>query len=292
MSTEQEFEAFQRLEKGSSSLRREAAKLGTSKSTIERRFSDYIEQRTEKLRSSLAGLVSEVSKTEKKLVEIKQEYAHTEQEEGAKLRKKLELIDNELRAKERLLQACGRKNLPFARCLELVESFEDLSTEVLKRRKTLQRWDAAISEKQRQHDELEQRIPKLEESERIGKYALQAAQKLYFDAVNSIQFLREELSSLEQEVNALNGVVMVLSSEEAKARTDLENVVSEKNEIIGQIVRIQEAITRAKGELKRAEIERDSMLASVGDWIRVKADERVNEAAEVLRLRLAVLGAQ
>lgn len=302
LTKEEWLQVFRRLEEGSS-LRQEAKKLGIGKSTVERRFQTYIEQRTNALRSGLTELMNEVSDAKGKLVGLAEKYEKRKQEEEAKLREALakrerenklrvERIDAELEAKKKLLPECARQGMSFKECLDAVKKIGDLGVEFSRRKRLLKQWGEAIEKKQRQHDELEQRIPKLEESEKGGKYALQAVQKLYWDTVDKIQAINQQLYVLEQEINERFGMVLVLRDEEARARVDAENAMNMLRENTDQLAEIQEAALNAKKELKQAEVTRDSMLAGVENWIAKAANARVDEAAEILRVRLMSLGVQ
>ncbi|MQY68687.1 MAG: hypothetical protein GH150_04820 [Hadesarchaea archaeon] len=266
-------EAFSLLD-GGSPFQAAAKGTGMSQATLFRRYSKHLSSKLDEKKAILNAMEADKDGIEHEIGLLQSDFM-------------------ELEAKKAKLESmCGPRGMTFERCIAIVGDFEDISAELVARRKTLSEWDEAIMGRGREYDSLERMAPRLKEEVELGKFALQSVQKLYFDTVNKVQAINQQLCNLEQEANERFNVVMVLCGEEMGVRADAERAARMRRENTDQLIEVQEAVQRVKEELKQAEEARDSMLASVNEWIKVKADERVSEAAETLRIRLIALGIQ
>ncbi len=297
MATEQEWsEAFKRLERGSS-LRQEAAKLDTSKSTVERRFSNYIERRTKELRTNLAGLISEVSKAEKGLTGLRQEYAHRErlgkakleeqkQREEAKLReilmkqeqegkRRLKKIDAELEAKKRLMPECVGRGLTLEQCLEAVKRIADLGGEISRRKKIAGQWKEAIFERQKRSDELDRQNKEKEGHLGYLTTKLRLSEQILQRRQAEDQQLQENIFRQSAWFNQLSGQVKELWD----TKVNLDVAVKEREKRNKTLERDGISLEKRDAWLRKSNAELESKLKmytlKIGE---VKAAEAKREA--------------
>jgi len=311
-------EAFARLDRGESSYRGEAGRLGVEPSTVMRRYWKYLESRIESLRRERAGLEGAVADARGKLDGLREEYERRETEERARLEQRLQDLRAEVekargqleeirRQRDELCAEAKKQGLSLGEALAcirrssdlkgMVKALEEKHAKVSKllaaARKRLGELERSAEEKRAEfcfyssmtRQEIERYWNLKSQNDQLSQ-RVETFKKIVFvhELEEKIESLKREESGLREKINRL----------EAEARS-LEDRISERREEL-KALEAREAEEREKlSSLCRQEEDKKRLIEALDEEIRSKrriADGILSEAAETARVQVQARMAQ
>ncbi|MDW8023112.1 MAG: hypothetical protein RMJ15_05185 [Nitrososphaerota archaeon] len=281
-------EAFRLLDAGKESLRSLEAKLGVSKSTLQRWYISWLDKRVEERKKALTEVEDKISKLTLEFNKLERKYdeknrileeayrkkkAHLE-EEIAKLRREAETI-KAIFERQKLSWEEGMNILKDAASLRGMvirlrseaSSLEDLVkqtrlsiSELEKRRENLSEVVSALSSTYSSYmNWLQTEAPRLERLKKQLSNDIKGLNVQKTSLENEIAKLKGELKRLKQEEEARKALILALVKEEAKVKKETDGLMREAEELANRIVKSaksQEEKARREAERLRKEKEK------------------------------------
>lgn len=282
-------EAFRLLDGGKESFRSLEAKLGVSKSTLQRWYISWLDKRVEERKRILAEVEGKISKLTLEFNKLERKYDEKNRILEENCRKKKAVLEEEIaklkREAETIKATFERQNLSWeegmnmlkdalslrdmvarlrdeATCLEgLVKQTRLSQSELEKRRENLGKVVSALSSTYLSYmNWLQTQAPRLEQLKRQLSNDIKGLNMQKTELENEISKLKEELKKLKQEEEARKALILALADEEARVKTETDRLINEAEELANRIVKnAKSEEEKARGEVEKLRKEKEKL---------------------------------
>lgn len=273
-------EAFRLLDAGRESLRSLEAKLGVSKSTLQRWYISWLDKRVEERKKALKIVEDKISRLTLEFNKLESKYDEKNKLLEEAYRKKKANLEEEIaklrRGAENIKAAFERQHLSLEEGLNILKDAASLRGTVAKLRNEASSLDGLVKKSRLSLSQLEERRENLSrvvsalsstyssymnwlqtEAPKLERLKIQLTndirglntQKTGLE--NEITKLKEELKRLKQEEEARKASILALTNKEAKVKTEIDMLIKEAGMIANRIVEH----AKSKEEKTRREVE-------------------------------------
>jgi chromosome segregation ATPase len=248
MPSEEEWEeSFRRLDRGESSYREEARRLGVEPSTVMRRYWKRLESKMESARRELAELEGRLGEVRRRLAGLEEEYSRREQREREELERRLGPLREELERAtgqlEELRRLAAERGLTLEEALDSLRRARDLRGEL----RSLER---AVAADEAKRERAERRREEVERALAERRRELARCNSLAGEALATYWELRRRGEELARRVESQRAELASGGERLAALRSEISRASQELDSLRGEASRVRTSLAR---ELDRLE---------------------------------------